>query len=1028
MESTNRNFRTCLLIALSALTACGGGSGGGGGSPGGGSSVAAAPVITKQPIAQNVPVFGTATFTVSATANGTLSYQWFNVPTGPYEPVAIPGGTSARLTISSVTLPYTSAYIGDYYCVITNSLNGTTAKTTSSNVALTLLPRISASLTGEGAVLPGSTGHVVSTGAQAAATYTWAITNGTVTAGQGSDQITYTAGPLGRTTITVTVLTANGMGIAIKNVPVVASLPIVSVFAQSSVLPGSSGILASTTQDGVQTYGWTLTDGTASATVTSGQTSDVLTYSVGASTGSYQITLSLTDALGHQGSALQALNVVDNTFLPDPRDPGPRTLHTATLLNDGRVLVAGGDQGIPNLPSGTLTPAVGILSLITGTAELFDPATNNWAYVGSLSTARFEHTATLLNDGRVLVVGGSNSTTAALASTEIYDPAIQTWNPGPSLATPRALHTATLLSDGRVLVAGGVNSLGAVGTAEIYDPVANTWASAGTMNAARVLHSTTLLPNGQVLFAGGVNLQPSPGSNETELSSAELYSPMANTWTLTASMPSTLSNEGAVLLVSGQVLQLPDLLYDPATATWSVASVTLSEQPSGLNGISATLLPDGRVLATGGYADEARGSAIYDPLSQSWSTAASLATGAYSTTTALANGQVLNVGGAQLDGEYAILSNAYSLASAALFDPTANSWTSLSSGAHQGALAAAAILPSGSVLVSGGETQSISNPQDVTAAADLFDPTTNTWTSVAPMTTARAAHDATVLTDGSTLATGGFNNDSGLVFASAERYGAQANIWTPTGAMANARYAHSASLLGNGMVVVAGGSNAIIGSCTCTTFIAAAELYNPTTNIWTTTGSLATARYAHTATVLPNGNVLVAGGFGGTPNTLQNVGAVLASAEIYSPTAGTWSPAAPMNIARSNHTATLLPMGQVLVVGGSTGTSVTATAEIYDPTANTWTPVASLTTARQSQSAVLLPTGNVLVVGGYNGSYSALFGVGTAELYDPTANTFTPAGSMVTVRQGFTLSGLPDGRTMLVGGLPNVAGTPEFYK
>lgn len=486
-----------------------------------------------------------------------------------------------------------------------------------------------------------------------------------------------------------------------------------------------------------------------------------------------------------------------------------------------------------------------------------------------------------------------------------------------------------------------------------------------------------------------------------------------------------VTNEGAALLVSGQVLQLPDLLYDPATATWSAASVGDAGQLSGENGINATLLPDGRILATGGFAGLAGGSAVYDPLAQSWSTS-TFTTG--TTSTLLANGQVLNVGGVQSYEGFASESN-NSLGGAALFDPPAGSWTSISSGAHMGALAAAAVLPDGSVLVSGGESQVDPNDtQYVTAATDLFDPATNSWTPVAPMNTARNSHVATVLADGSTLVTGGLNNGSFTVFASAERYNTQANTWTPTGAMANARYQHSASLLGNGMVLVAGGSNAVIGSCTCTTFIAAAELYNPTTNLWTSTGSLATARYAHTATVLPNGNVLVAGGFGGTPNTLQNTGAVLASTELYSPTAGTWSPAAPMHTARSNHTATLLPSGLVLVAGGSSGMTATATAEVYDPVADTWTPVASLATARQSQSAVLLPTGNVLLVGGFNTSSSALFGIGTAELYNPVANTFTPAGSMVTIRQGFTLSVLGDGRAMLVGGLPNLPGTPEFYK
>jgi hypothetical protein len=111
----------------------------------------------------------------------------------------------------------------------------------------------------------------------------------------------------------------------------------------------------------------------------------------------------------------------------------------------------------------------------------------------------------------------------------------------------------------------------------------------------------------------------------------------------------------------------------------------------------------------------------------------------------------------------------------------------------------------------------------------------------------------------------------------------------------------------------------------------------------------------------------------------------------------------------------------VLVTGGSGTTTTLTSAEVYDPTANTWTKVVSLSTARQSHEAVLLPTGNVLLVGGNNTSSSAEFGVGTAELYNPTANTFTAAGSMVNVRQGFTLSLLGSGRVLLVGGLPNFA-------
>jgi hypothetical protein len=128
-----------------------------------------------------------------------------------------------------------------------------------------------------------------------------------------------------------------------------------------------------------------------------------------------------------------------------------------------------------------------------------------------------------------------------------------------------------------------------------------------------------------------------------------------------------------------------------------------------------------------------------------------------------------------------------------------------------------------------------------------------------------------------------------------------------------------------------------------------------------------------------------------------------------------------------NHTATLLGSGKVLVTGGSDGTSTLATAEVYDPASDGWTPVASLSTARQLHAAQVLSSGAVLVIGGLNDSSSAAFGVSTAELYDPAADTWSVAGSMVTPRQHFIVSGLGDGRVIIDGGAPNFPGLPEFY-
>src|ERR1700722_819446 len=637
-----RIARALPVAALLALTACGGGGGNSGSGAGssGGAMVATAPVITLQPQSLVVALNSAASFGTTATGNGTLSYQWrFNG-----QPIS--GATAASYAVgTSVTI----SQAGNYDCVVTDTLSGTTATTASSVATLTVeaTPN-AATLTGEGGVLPNSSGHIVSTTMQSNVSYVWNISNGAITAGQGTNQISYSAGALGQTTITVTISDLAGTVSAIKNVAVVTALPAVSIFAQPKVLIGSPAISASApVGDPGQSYAWTLTSGSATATLVSGQTAGMLDFAVGASPGTYQIGLSITDAASRQAQDSVTVAVVSSTFVADARDPGPRMLHTATLLNDGRVLIVGGDAGIGNLTSSPV-PTSGTGSQILASAELYDPASNSFASVESMATARFEHTATRLNDGRVLVVGGANSTTLALLSTEIYDPATRSWSAGPALATARAMHTATLMGDGRVLVCGGFNSGGVLASAEIFDPVANAWSSAGTMSTPRTLHAAVLLANGQLLVAAGIN-------SGSLLASAELYDPTTNAWTSTGSLPNAGNGLGAVLLLSGQAL-VGDYLYDPASAAWSNAA-PMSPLSLGPGGSSFTLLLNGQVLATAGHLELAGSTTIYDPVKQMWVMTLPLSTGSYSTTTLLADGRVLTVGGIETganlaDGSY----------------------------------------------------------------------------------------------------------------------------------------------------------------------------------------------------------------------------------------------------------------------------------------------------------------------------------------------------------------------------------------
>jgi hypothetical protein len=197
----------------------------------------------------------------------------------------------------------------------------------------------------------------------------------------------------------------------------------------------------------------------------------------------------------------------------------------------------------------------------------------------------------------------------------------------------------------------------------------------------------------------------------------------------------------------------------------------------------------------------------------------------------------------------------------------------------------------------------------------------------------------------------------------------QSGTWTPTGSLATARAGYTATLLPNGKVLVAGGFDS------SSTPLTSAELYDPVSGTWSATGSLNTARNYHTATLLPNGKVLVAGG------RIDSQGDVVpsASAELYDPASGTWTTTGSLGTARYLHTATLLPDGKVLVAGGIDNSTVRlASAELYDPASGTWTATGSLNTARYDHTATLLPNGNVLVAGG---SDSSNFSLASAELY-----------------------------------------------
>lgn len=276
------------------------------------------------------------------------------------------------------------------------------------------------------------------------------------------------------------------------------------------------------------------------------------------------------------------------------------------------------------------------------------------------------------------------------------------------------------------------------------------------------------------------------------------------------------------------------------------------------------------------------------------------------------------------------------------------------------------------------------------------------WHPAGNMTTPHAFHTATLLPDGRVLVTGGLVNDrlDGQVSAAAEWYEPSDRQWSATSPMAEGRWGHTATLLRDGTVLVA-------GSYAHGHLLASAELYDPDSGRWTATGTMRTGRGGHAATLLPDGRVLLVGG--GAEDALGEGGPRSATAEIYDPATGQWGMTAGMSESRMGFTATLLGSGLVLVAGGGGGFT---SAELYDPASGRWTVTGSMTEGRMGHTATLLPNGEVLVSGGC--ACSDPGAVASAELYDPTTGTWRTTGTMHLARIFHTATLLDDGTVLVV--------------
>lgn len=359
----------------------------------------------------------------------------------------------------------------------------------------------------------------------------------------------------------------------------------------------------------------------------------------------------------------------------------PRARQTATLLGDGDVLITGGYNGF-NGHGGSNTRV--------GSDQLLDPATGTWSEAAQMLVAREGQTATLLADGDVLVVGGSETPEAkeGLKTAELYDPATNTWTIAPASGELEEAQSATLLTDGRVLLIGVFKGpFPGVAGAAIYDPASNSWRRVASPRRFRYGAAVTRLANGDVLVMGGWHGEPAPappvgtgytfGTIYTVFASVERYDPSTDTWSEVAPMSHARGEETATLMADGEVLVTGGVYeiqlgggffdssnslrstesYDPATNHWSARAATLLPRAQD----TATLMPNGGVLVVGGYdcglgpgclgyggsgdCCGANSAEVYDPATNTWMFTAPVLTGNDHTATLLPEGGVLITGG-----------------------------------------------------------------------------------------------------------------------------------------------------------------------------------------------------------------------------------------------------------------------------------------------------------------------------------------------------------------------------------------------
>lgn len=711
---------------------------------------------------------------------------------------------------------------------------------------------------------------------------------------------------------------------------------------------------------------------------------DTLTWTAGASISvSPQATILLPN-----GKLLLVKGGPDTVYLFDPvtsflratgrliTDRGGPSLR---FLPDGQILVAGGNRTDPEiynigaerwLPTGSSgnRPGGPVVSLSSGrvliaggraatlgppmnSADLYDPVTGTWPSIEAMNKARSGFPGVLLDDNRVLVVGGELNGTA-----EGYDPGISNPSPALSAISPSqagADITSGVFLSGANFLPNSVVRAGNVRLVTVYMGSTQLLAfiprSLATPGANLQITVTNSGPGGSTSGSRLVSVTPPnplPTLSRVSPSSLARVPTTATTITVTGTnfIPTSVVYFNQTLLQTTFVnsTTLSAVVPASAIAPGSAGIIVFNSGPGGGSTPPLAFVTVGRWTPTGTTRDNRSGSAA----------------------TILADGRVLVCGGGT---------------SAEIFDPNTNTWTAAASMRLARTGHTATLLPNGKVLAVGG---TFAAGRDAVELAEIYDPATNSWSATGSMSTGRMDHTATILADGRVLVAGGGLSRYGTPLASAELYDPATGNWAVTGSMSVARYFHAASRLPDQSVVVTGGERSYFDTNYQTSSV---ESYDPLSGTWRALASMNSPRGEVFAALLFDGRLLVAGGRIQIGNSFFS----LATAEIYDPRTNVWTATSARNFAGGGSTSAPLSTGQVLVFSS-------AASEIYDPETGTW--ISTAPTSESRTRGIVLLDGRVLAFGGDSN---------TTEIYEPAPSipirrpfTFVDRGAVSFVSSG----------------------------